>query len=364
MNDYLKKVLKDALARKEAIQSGIASAPSVKEDGADLGAYDDGKKNYDSFRYDAFTYGPYGESDAVKKAREELEKGLDRRPASYRSPFGSAMAELMERIMNREEFSYDVNADVLYRQYKDQYTNMGKTAMRDAMGRAAAMTGGYGSSYAASVGNQAYQASLQELADVIPSLYEMAYGRYRDEGEALYDEYAMLSDREAESYGRYRDTYADWQKETERLLEGYRDERDRDFEQYTDGRDASYRQYEDDRALAYEAHRDSVEDERYRKEFEEEKRRYEEERAEEQRRYEEENKRADEAYRDEVRKELLSERVEKMSPAAILSDLKEYQRTQDWEGMDEFLRLCVIYGKIEYSQAIKYRERYGKEGSS
>ena len=31
----------------------------------------------------------------------------------------------LDAYMNREDFQYDVNADALYRHYKDQYTQLG-----------------------------------------------------------------------------------------------------------------------------------------------------------------------------------------------------------------------------------------------
>ena len=91
----------------------------------------------------------------------------------------------MDAILNRKKFSYDLNGDALYQQYKDNYINQGKMAMMDTMGQASAMTGGYGNSYAATVGNQAYQASLQNLNNVIPQLYQLALDSYKTEGDRL-----------------------------------------------------------------------------------------------------------------------------------------------------------------------------------
>ena len=115
--------------------------------------------------------------------------------------------DVMNRILNREKFSYDINGDALYQQSKDKYINQGKIAMADTMGQAAAMTGGYGNSYSASVGNQAYQASLQQLNDVIPELYQMAYDRYNQEGQDLYNQYGLLSDDRNTQYGMWSDKY-------------------------------------------------------------------------------------------------------------------------------------------------------------
>lgn len=114
---------------------------------------------------------------------------------------------IMRSILNREKFSYDFNGDAFYHQYKDKYIKQGKMAATDVMGQAAAMTGGYGNSYAATVGNQAYQASLEQLNDIIPELYQMAYDRYNQEGQDLFNKYGMLADDYARGYGEHQDKY-------------------------------------------------------------------------------------------------------------------------------------------------------------
>ena len=115
--------------------------------------------------------------------------------------------EVWDKIFNRQDFSYDVNSDALYQQYKDKYITQGKVAMQDAMGQAAALTGGYGNSYAATAGNQAYQSHLQQLNDVVPELYQMAYDRYNQEGQELYNQYGMLMDDRDRAYGMWSDGY-------------------------------------------------------------------------------------------------------------------------------------------------------------
>ena len=115
----------------------------------------------------------------------------------------SAPAESkLNEYLNREKFSYDVNGDALYKQYADKFKLGGRMAMLDTMGQASAMTGGYGNSYAQSVGQQAYQGYMQQLNDVIPELYSLAYGMYNDEGERMLNEYALLSGREENDYNR------------------------------------------------------------------------------------------------------------------------------------------------------------------
>ncbi|MBR2335842.1 MAG: hypothetical protein IKA62_06440 [Clostridia bacterium] len=153
--------------------------------------------------------------------------------------------DIMDKIVNREEFSYDLNEDALYEQYKDSFIQQGKLAMQDTMGQAAAMTGGFGNSYAATVGNQAYQSSLQELNDVVPELYQMALDQYNREGDYLLNKYGVVSDRDDTLYGRHRDTVADsqWQAEFDEGVRRYDEslaEDKRQFDSSTNGKTTSY----------------------------------------------------------------------------------------------------------------------------
>lgn len=111
----------------------------------------------------------------------------------------AAYDKLLDEINNRDKFTYDINADALYQQYKDNYINQGRQAMMDTMGQAAAMTGGYGNSYAATVGNQTYQGYLQNLNNIVPELYQMAMSRYQMEGDQLNNRFAVLqADKDSE----------------------------------------------------------------------------------------------------------------------------------------------------------------------
>ena len=211
----------------------------------------DNYKAPDDFKYDDFTYDKYKESDTVTGAKDALDKHLSNKPGEYQSQWQSQIDNLMNQIMNREKFSYNMNEDALYQQYKDKYIQQGKMAMADTMGQAAAMTGGYGNSYAQSVGQQAYQAHLQNLNDIVPQLYQMALDKYNMEGQDLYNQYGMVVDRENTDYGRYRDTISDYLTERDYLAGRYDSERDYDYSKYVDDRNFSYGQYSDDRNFEY-----------------------------------------------------------------------------------------------------------------
>ena len=192
-----------------------------------------------------FTYADYEESDLVKQAKALLEQTLASKPGEYQSAWQPQLDEAINKILNREKFTYDLNGDALYQQYKDQYVTQGNQAMMDTMGQAAAMTGGYGSSYGQSVGQQTYQGYLQQLNNKIPELYQLALDQYNREGDELYNQYGLLSDRENQDYGRYRDTVTDWQTDRSYYTDLYGTESDRDYGRYVDGRDFAYGQHRD-----------------------------------------------------------------------------------------------------------------------
>ena len=206
---------------------------------------------------------PYVESDEVKKAQEMLNQQLSQKPGEYQSSWQTQLNDTINKILNREKFSYDLNGDMLYQQYKDQYTTQGKMAMMDTMGQAQAMTGGYGNSYAQTAGQQSYNNHLQQLNDKVPELYQLALNKYAQEGQDLYNQYSLLGSQEEQDYNRYQDSLANWQTEMDRLQNQYNSEREFD-----------YGKYADDRNYQYQVGRDQVADEQWQKEFDEAKRQY------------------------------------------------------------------------------------------
>lgn len=222
-----------------------------------------------SSRETGFKYGAYQESDAVKQAQAMLNQQLSQKPGAYQSAWQTQLNDTINKILNREKFSYDLNGDALYQQYKDQYVQQGKMAMMDTMGQAQAMTGGYGNSYAQSVGQQAYQGHLQQLNDKIPDLYQLALNKYHMEGDALTDQAALLAQQENLDYGRYRDRLSDYNVEMDRLQNRYDTERDYDYGKWADGRDYAYGQYIDNRNYQYQQDRDKIADEQWQKQFDE-----------------------------------------------------------------------------------------------
>ena len=150
----------------------------------------------------------------------------------FSSSYDEQIAELYNQIVSREAFKYDPMSDSLYGQYREQYTRMGRMAMMDSMGKAAALTGGYGSSYAQKVGQQEYDEYLQKLGQVMPELYAAAYQRYKDQGETLESKYQTLRGLEGQEYDRYRDQVEDVKYQQEMAAEQEKADNDRKDKNY------------------------------------------------------------------------------------------------------------------------------------
>lgn len=109
-------------------------------------------------------------------AWKDYQSVLGRKPGDFKfsqekpvwSYDDSDLKAYYDKLLNREDFSFDLNNNALYNQYKDFYTKQGNLAMMDTIGQASAMTGGYGNSYAAAAGQQAYQQNLDKLGEMVP----------------------------------------------------------------------------------------------------------------------------------------------------------------------------------------------------
>ena len=184
------------------------------------------------------SYSSYGSNSpylpSAKSVYDQLSQYENNRPEAYQSKYQDQINGLLDKILNREAFSYDFNADPLYQQMKDRYVQQGKMAMMDTMGNAAALSGGYGNSYAQTVGQQAYQGYMQGLNDVIPELRNAAYQMYQDEGDRMNTNLGTLRSMDDTDYGRYRDTVSDWYNDRNYYNGKYFNVYDREYQAYMD----------------------------------------------------------------------------------------------------------------------------------
>lgn len=144
-------------------------------------------------------------------------------PKSYSSAYSDQLSSAMDKVTNRQSFEYDPLKDVNYQAMAKVYQKQGEQAARNTMGDAAALNGGYGSSYAVSAAAQARNDYNQQLASQIPALYEAAYNRYTNEYNMDLSALDALRTADDTDYGRYRDNVGDKQWKYEADYQKYRD---------------------------------------------------------------------------------------------------------------------------------------------
>ncbi len=204
----------------------------------------------------------YKKSNDVIYAENALKNWEKNKPGEYKSQYSDKIDAILNDILNREEFSYNMNADPLYQQYREQYIENGKKAMMDTLGQATALTGGYLNSYAATVGNQAYDEYLNELNGIALDLRDRAYEQYSDEGDKLIEDITILRSLDGDDYEKYLGRLEQYYSDGDYLLNKLVSMSDAEFEAFLAEVDA----WESDRDYAYEKYQDALD----RKEFEDE----------------------------------------------------------------------------------------------
>lgn len=201
----------------------------------------------------------YEKNENVVSAENALTEWENSKPEEYKSKYSEQIETILNSILNREKFSYNMNADPLYNQYKEQYVNNGKKAMLDTVANATALTGGYANSYALTLGNEAYGDYLNKLNDVALSLYDRAYAKYKDYGDSQIDKITLLGNLDDSDYSKYRDDISDYYTNGEYLLNKFNSLSESDYEAFLQEIAA----YESDREYEYQKYIDALEEKRF-----------------------------------------------------------------------------------------------------
>lgn len=188
----------------------------------------------------------------VNSAEQYLKMLQSQKPGDYSGKYTRQAEALLGQIISRKPFSYDANSDPLYQIYKDRYIMGGQRAMENAMGQAAQLTGGYGNTYAQTVGQQQYQQYMEGLNDKVPELAQQAHARYQGEGDRLRQSYQLLQSADDAAYGRWADGYNRWSNETQQAQSAYESAYDRDYSRYNDQRNYDQQQSHSARQYAYQ----------------------------------------------------------------------------------------------------------------
>ncbi len=148
---------------------------------------------------------------------------------SGKTSYSDQVKSMMDEILNREKFSYDVDKDPLFQQALASAMKSGKQAMQDTIGQASALTGGYGSTYATTAGNQSYNAFIEDAYNNLPQYYQMAMEDYQLEGDEMFRKFGLVSELDDKEYNRnvtaYDATYQHRNRAYDEAYNMFRDEK-------------------------------------------------------------------------------------------------------------------------------------------
>lgn len=170
---------------------------------------------------------------AVSRAEKSIAEWQEKRPSVPENTYNSEIRELVSALTGMD-FSYDPENDIAYRLIRDENRKAARLAMEDTLGKATALTGGYANTYAQSAAQQAYTGELSKTAELIPELYEAAYGRFSDDRDSLSDSIKLLSDLDSEEFDKYTALMKQYLSEGEMLFDNYRWESEEEFDRFLD----------------------------------------------------------------------------------------------------------------------------------
>lgn len=167
--------------------------------------------------YGGYTGGKYG-ADYISdgKIPNQIDSVLDKingfgsftfdqeRP-SYENQYAEQQQALLDAIINRPDFSWSKEDDPQWHSYRKSYLREGDRATADALGQAAAASGGRPSTAAVTAATQAGDYYATQLNDIIPTLYQQAYDRYLNEYNMSLQDLNAVNTQEQLDYTKYLD---------------------------------------------------------------------------------------------------------------------------------------------------------------
>lgn len=146
---------------------------------------------------------------------------------TYENTFAQQQKDLLDRILNREDFSWSKETDPQWSSYKKSYLREGDRATANALAKASAASGGRSSSYAVNAATQAGDYYATKLNDVIPTLYQQAYERYLDEYNMKLKDLNAVNQQEQLDYAKYLDRLGQFNTDRGFAYQNYADDYDR-----------------------------------------------------------------------------------------------------------------------------------------
>lgn len=169
--------------------------------------------------------------------------GMDGAEKKRQEKYGESEDKALKRVKDREDFSYDTEKDPAFQAYREIYEALAEKAYRRVLNdNNTSVTGA--SNVVLSEAMEAQNKELRKIAEMVPELYENAYDRYIEAGEADRKDLDTVS-KLADNY--YDRLYTQNLDATDRLIksgENERKEKQRWIDNARDDEDSYY-----DRAL-------------------------------------------------------------------------------------------------------------------
>lgn len=123
----------------------------------------------------------------------------------YNNQYAEQQQALLDAIINRPDFSWSKEEDPQWSSYKKSYLREGDRATANALGQAAAASGGRPSTAAVTAATQAGDYYATQLNDIIPTLYQQAYDQYLNEYNMSLQDLNAVNNQEQLDYAKYLD---------------------------------------------------------------------------------------------------------------------------------------------------------------
>ena len=110
--------------------------------------------------------------------------------------------QMLDLILNRKPFQYNATTDPGAQAARKTAARNAQAVTRDTLGKYAGMTGGVPSTAAVSAATQAGNAAMQQGADRVAELEQLAYQNYQTEGQDMYKALAAMQGAEGDAWSR------------------------------------------------------------------------------------------------------------------------------------------------------------------
>lgn len=176
------------------------------ENGYDMG------QNHTANMYDSLGNGDYyGTKQEAQAHNDKLAAtGLPYAPINdftWSDPYGYAMEKLRGEIKDYTDrgFKYNPDEDAVYQSLDKRYKQQALDNYNENITSLARQYGGEIPAYLRQIAKNSYQTDAGKANEAIPTLSQMAWEKWGDTRNDMYNQYGLLANESAQDYGRFSD---------------------------------------------------------------------------------------------------------------------------------------------------------------